>query len=369
MHRYISIEPLRISSKKFEPRVCHDQMEHFNYIKYATIQLSLFSESHGQFKKRINNSEYIKQPEAELHRNRTGIIFDRVYINEKRLQHLSVSCLKYKNELHYHHHRLFVDSWHKLLYCEISKGGCSTIKAVWMELNESDEKNLTYVKKTENSRFAHRIRNNSGTSLIVSQKWPKGYENYTKFIVVRHPMDRLVSAYYNLVNFTKGMADHTPNVVQYFKKSKHIKELNQKTLSFDQFLGEIVQKSGIYQDRHWNPISETCSICMVKYDYFFRLETIFDDFQPIASILGHPHFELRNYGALNGNDKRRIRVTDKKGLNWYKHLPEYQNVSKEVMRQVFERYQYDLKLFGYHFNTSTFIASCSVVHDGETALC
>ena len=237
-----------------------------------------------------------------------------------------------------------------------------------MDLIKSSEKNLTFVRKTHNASSAHHIRN-SGIKLRVSHAWPKGLEKYTKFIVVRHPMDRLVSAYYNLVNYTKGMGDHASYVVEYFQKKKNLDVVNWQTLSFEQFLTEITTHNAIYNDRHWNPISDTCSICIVKYDYLLRLETIFGDFQPISNILGHPFFKLEKYGALNGNKKRQRSVSHENGLNWSKYLPQYRNVSKNVLKKVLKRYQYDLNLFGYYFNTSTYIASCSISQDGETPLC
>ena len=325
-------------------------------------------------KKKADYSENIlRQPQPELQDEKriieTNDQCDTACLNKQRLQHLSVNCLKYKNELHYHHHRIVVDSWHKLLYCEISKGGCSTVKAVWMDLNESKEKNLTRVKKPRTAKAAHQLRRDVGLSIKLSQTWPNGYDNHTKFIVVRHPMDRLVSAYYNVVNFKRGMADHTPEILKYYKVKKHIKILNEKSLSFEQFLSDITNHNGIYNDRHWNPISETCSICQVKYDYFLRLETIFDDFQPISSILGHPHFKLKTYGALNGNTQRKRNIAHDNSLNWSKYLPQYQKVSKMVLEKVLQRYQYDLNLFGYYFNSTTYIASCLISHDGKTPLC
>ena len=268
----------------------------------------------------------------------------------------------------YHHHRIITDTNHDLLYCDVPKASCTTIKAVWMDLNKSKAKNLTTVHKTYTANAAHTLDEMLSLHFIRQPTWPSGYENFTKFTVVRHPMDRLVSAYNNVVYYRKGMADHNPDVVTHFEGKLNTSGLNPGSLTFNRFLQEVTNsKSKVYHNRHWNPVSEICSICHIRYDYLLKLERIFNDFQLVSKVLGHPHFKLSTYGVTNAGTMREEMKGNEK--LWQRYLPQYKHVTNVTILRVLKRYGMDLTLFGYHFDTTSYIASCSTSDNQGHVFC
>ena len=130
---------------------------------------------------------------------------------------------------------------------------------------------------------------------------------FTKLIVVRHPFDRLVSAYYNLINFKEGAGDG-PYIYPDIRKKFPTLRKEVKDLTFPQFLQYVTDPSvGKYNDRHFAPYSSTCLVCSVHYDYIIRLETMQDvensDAMPILKMLGYDNSILRQNAKTQMNAK------------------------------------------------------------------
>jgi hypothetical protein len=83
---------------------------------------------------------------------------------------------------------MIISHTHKFVYFDIPKTGTSTLDAIFMEHCDGIE--CKVVDKTKHSRIA-----------------PAGTEDYMKIISVRHPIDRIVSYYYWLVQV------HNPNLI------------------------------------------------------------------------------------------------------------------------------------------------------------
>ena len=96
--------------------------------------------------------------------------------------------------------RFVVDEKHKILYCELPKTGCTNWKKTLLKLIQPD----TFGKmKWENIRSPHGKKGPNGYSYLNEYPLEKQLEyldTFYKFSFVRHPLERLLSAYRDKVS-------------------------------------------------------------------------------------------------------------------------------------------------------------------------
>ena len=106
-------------------------------------------------------------------------------------------------------------------------------------------------------------------------------EHYFAFSFVRHPFDRLVSAYIEKIEMNK---------TGYFQL--HIGAIKEKygNVTFNNFLLHVLSTKG-NPNEHWLPFYKTCSYCDFGFDQFIgRLETFDRDMRYVQLILGSNYF-------------------------------------------------------------------------------
>lgn len=114
-----------------------------------------------------------------------------------RQEQLLKVCDSIKNDSHINYSQLdhiLIDHQHKLLYCYVPKVACTNWKRVLMVLTgRSNASNLVDISAT----LAHDV--NSTLSLPELSETEAQYclNNYINFLMVRHPFERLLSAYRN----------------------------------------------------------------------------------------------------------------------------------------------------------------------------
>ena len=100
---------------------------------------------------------------------------------------------------------------------------------------------------------------------LQANKWDVLDPDNFAFIVVRHPLDRLISAFTDrILNTDTGQSKyHTKRIL------KHGRNSTQKKPTFNQFLSYIAAGG---TDTHWSPYYKDCSPCQVQYDWIIKLE-------------------------------------------------------------------------------------------------
>jgi hypothetical protein len=248
-------------------------------------------------------------------------------------------------QIKYNNSRFIFDKQKKILMCEISKSGCTSLKLYWISIKN---KSLSCLSGNE----MHGASTLGSVGLFYGFSWNETYVNYHKFIVVRHPLDRLLSAYYNMIHYQEGEPgplETMPDILLQFDEELHGDIRN---LSFNQFVEYIANpKSKFYNDRHWIPYTKTCLICEVEYDHIFRLETLdaeFDMFKEGIQASKELSLEIPNLN-LHKRPKNRSVV-----------LEEYKALPLGLMYKVLDRYSNDMKVFGYGFNMHYYATTCDM---------
>lgn len=262
--------------------------------------------------------------------------------------------------------RLIVDDNRKLMMCEISKSGCTSIRALWLHSNLNIGKNLTNITMKYTGQKVHHVQ--FGIKLVASSSVSTKYNGYTKFIIVRNPFDRLVSAYYNLINWKPGLGDGGP-LVERVKQRYLTLQNNASNLSFEQFIDFVTDSTDpCYNNRHIAPYSTTCQPCSVQYDYILRLESFStfpkNDALPILEKLGYePDYLKLKQSKQNSNSRLDKQLHPS---HYSIMLPQFRSVSSTLFKKILERYRLDLKLYGYDFDIKSAVASCSISTENDT---
>ena len=253
---------------------------------------------------------------------------------------------------------IITDPMRKLLYCEVSKVACTKVKHTW-ELANTNLKDINPV-------LVHDLDILEASGLYYTDNFTLDNKTseYTKFMVVRHPMDRLISAYKNLLNYNgNGPYYAIQPMIDLF----HLNRIEE--LSFAMFLYAVSNRNfEAYNDPHWQPYSFSCNPCAMKYDYIVRTETMQND-PDMIKVLEKMQYTWSDMESIINPGERAIGETspirdglyrtDRRYQQWLKGVPE------QILRDIHHRYRDDFLLFGYTFDIADYSFSCEINHNGK----
>ena len=146
-----------------------------------------------------------------------------------------------------------------------------------------DSSDLTNLHK-RNSTISQKVHSD-GTFTTLNQfnstEIQRRIENYTKFMFVRHPLKRFISAYRS--KFQKIDKDSERfrrtfgrEVVARFRTNKSSVKPNAPVndVTFKEFADLVVLPRKYLHDKHWRPMTDLCLPCAMGYDFVGRLENL-----------------------------------------------------------------------------------------------
>lgn len=196
-------------------------------------------------------------------------------------------------------------------------------------------------------------------------------EKYKSFLVVRHPFDRLVSAFRNKLERCHGK-DRTSFKGEWYYNSygkKIVKKYRQLAIqrfgpdffsaennfgspfpissgwrtnqlpSWWEFVQYLLSTAPTRYDEHWKPTSIYCAVCSFKFTHILHFENIEQEERYFAEDLGasnvvHPRWENRNDDGISKEEM----------LNRYFSL-----LDDDEIQALYRLYQDDFALFGFEF--------------------
>ena len=165
---------------------------------------------------------------------------------------------------------------------------------------------------------------------------------------MRHPFERLVSAYRDKIETLKGF-------FQPIQEQEHV-----KNITFETFVNYIIHehekrhsdplftdigtnarlrlKGNLYLNPHWAQYSTLCHPCHIDYDYIVKFETMREDASFVLSKLG-PHHECleEKYPELFNYSQSTSSVLGKY----------FSTLTAAQIERLKDMYSVDFKLFGY----------------------
>ena len=271
---------------------------------------------------------------------------------------------------------IFVDEKHKILACIPPKSGCSTWKTILA--NNTFDDPLPEGFKTHSLHFGalqskFHIYRLSEYNATLQEHMLKSDE-YFRFMIARHPFERLYSAYVNKLVSGTDLAQ-----LRYWGKiilDKLHPELPEtvrnagKGVTFEEFVHFLKEPNNYKPNLHWEPIVNLCQPCLVNYDYIVKTETMDEDNEPIIIQQLLPHrrgLHTTDNVVVGGPQETSLTQQGRK-------MEEYQHLSEEELRFLENRFKEDLQYFGYTWrieknNTKTGSLFSSCTHGATDKAC
>lgn len=238
-----------------------------------------------------------------------------------------------------------------MLYCYVPKVACTNWRRIMLVLSGKVKvKNVLDLSARDvHGRYKHLVPTLSSFNKAEIQY---RLDNYFKFMFVREPFERLLSAFRNKFQSTVATSfyfrkHYGRSIVRRFRASEEGSSgdeqrpnegLENVKVRFDEFLQYLVdpmRKEGL--NEHWAKYHRLCRPCSVQYDFVGKYETIGRDAEYVLRSVHADH--VVNFPQRSATYKHNGTVSY---LGDY-----YRDIAPSLLRRVYRSYQADFELFRY----------------------
>lgn len=225
---------------------------------------------------------------------------------------------------------VLVDDDNLLYFCFIPKVASTIVKQFFYNISSIPHNFSFEINPNEFNLEANEV-----LKRISPLFYPKYVlRRYYKVMFVRHPFDRLVSAF-------RDKAEKSRKEREYFyekywdpimKKYRSEENLdNNSKPTFQEFIRYLLETNPSYYDNHWAFYWSRCEPCLVEYDFIGKLEDSFEDFQQVSRQL-----QVKYFSSKPTNSYRKI----------YRNY--FYNLTAEDVSKLHSIYKLDFEIFGYN---------------------
>ncbi|XP_053145883.1 carbohydrate sulfotransferase 13 isoform X2 [Hemicordylus capensis] len=234
---------------------------------------------------------------------------------------------------------LVVDDVHGLLYCYVPKVACTNWKRVMMVLTgQGKYQDPLDIPANE----AHVSSNLRMLSEYSTPEINYRLRNYLKFIFVREPFERLVSAYRNKFTRSYNTAFHKrygTKIIRRHRQNPSKEALEHgHDVHFEEFVYYLLDPRTQHEEpfnEHWERVHSLCHPCIIHYDVVGKYETLTEDANYILRLVG------ADAGVKFPSSSKTTRTNDDMTAKFF------QNISPFYQRRLFNLYKMDYLLFNY----------------------
>ena len=219
---------------------------------------------------------------------------------------------------------LYVFEKHKVIFCLVPK----VASRQWIPLLGKYRSSQGY------SPYGPRVKQ------FPAEKAQKMLQTFYKFMFVREPFERLLSAYKDKYVHPR-LGDKDPfitvfgrKIIRNFRQNPSQEALKSGYgVKFPEFIEYIINE-GAQEDWHWANYEDVCGFCDIKYNYVGHYETLPEDAKYVL--------ERANLTQLKFPSFRPSRTKDEL-LHYYAQIP------KVWIKSLGKVYQSSFNIFGYPF--------------------
>ena len=243
-------------------------------------------------------------------------------------------------------HALFVDDTNRILYCEVPKVACSNWKRVLLMLTGKmnttrlEDLQSAEVHSTLERKYLKRLDTYSAPEIRFR------IDTYYKFMFVRNPLERLLSAYRN--KFTASYNTYFPKtfgrkIIKRFRPRPTNDSLAKgHDVTFEEFIKYLLDakiRQGAPMNAHWRPFHELCMPCTIPYDLIGKYETMDEDVSlALQQMRVNVTFPKAYYSGANRTSSKLVQT--------------YSNITGPELENLFRLYSLDFDMFEYDFPRS-----------------
>jgi len=239
---------------------------------------------------------------------------------------------------------------HRLLYCPIPKVACTSFKTLCVALSEHKiPLGRGLHRRAHNAYSLSRLRRSEAQRILEDPDW-------FKFVFVRNPWDRLVSAFYS--KFVRARTPIPFAVAVMNEVSRHQGEApaEERRISFRDFVDHVCRTPDDRLDEHWKP--QYCFLGDSHFDFIGRFECLPAHFSRMAAMQGLPQdaLPMTNFTPYDPTPDQRAQFgsladVSAAELGQLDALPDFRRLyTPELAARVEQRYQRDVAWFGYGFD-------------------
>ncbi|XP_014283204.1 carbohydrate sulfotransferase 11 isoform X2 [Halyomorpha halys] len=223
-----------------------------------------------------------------------------------------------------------IDAHHSLVWCKVHKAASDT----WVHyFNILGGYNEGFLRKSKKSPMTL-LRAKFPTPTLFQLQ--SALRNSLSFIIVRDPLERLLSTYLSLIE--------PKNEKYYSKLKRRIKNMpfaesgTNTPPTFMEFVKYVLDNK---EDEYWGTTNQFCTPCMINFTVIVKLETLLDDQEYILKRAGLEDI-------LNPTKVRIHYLVHEKGRtrNLLPHY--YQQLNFDLLYDLANMYQVDYDMFGYN---------------------
>ena len=235
---------------------------------------------------------------------------------------------------HFDLSNVIVSEKYKLVFCPVPKVSCTVWKNILAKLEGVN------IVKDVHQEVKYKLNSLKQYSLKDRTNILK---TYTKFMFVREPFERLLSAYKDVFmgwykHSDKFWQGYRRRVREYLVKSGRVGiDPDVDNTTFEEFATYVVltKRNGEKLQVHWRQMYDLCHPCYMQFDYIGRYETLSEDAE----------FIFRKTNLQNEVKFPEWRPTDTHILT----QKYYSNLTLLRIAQLQNIYKDDIELFGYSF--------------------
>uniref|UniRef100_A0A3Q1GQM7 Carbohydrate sulfotransferase n=1 Tax=Acanthochromis polyacanthus TaxID=80966 RepID=A0A3Q1GQM7_9TELE len=233
---------------------------------------------------------------------------------------------------------VLVNDEHRFLYCYVPKVACSNWKRVLKVLSGALESVDVNIKMDHRSDLLF-------LSALKPEEIRYRLKHYFKFMFVREPMERLLSAYRNKFGEIESyQKKYGVEIIKRYRKG-HAKDpsITGDDVTFAEFVRYLLDEDVERMNEHWMPVYNLCQPCAISYDFIGSYEHLESDAEFVLQRIGAPpyvHFPERQ--------------------TWYKPVTTETlhyylcSLPQKLLRELLPKYILDFSLFTYPLpNTTT----------------
>ena len=227
---------------------------------------------------------------------------------------------------------IFIGRFVPVLYCAVPKVASTNWKRM-MLLFDGLKSNISEMS------IKSKVHTQAGLRPLYevkSVRIPQMITNSFKFLFVRHPFERLVSAYRNKFSDNNTYFERTygSRILKMSRKGLTKEEYTTgRGATFKEFTTWMTSTEAY--DPHWCPVTKLCHPCAIHYNFIGKMETLISDAEQVVNHIGsHTNFPATWTDGYKVSSNKLM-------------FDLFTTLSPDEIQRVYEYYQDDFEAFDY----------------------